>query len=189
MQGAQLVWSPVWSEGIGMIAYIGLGANLHSERFGPPKTTLAAALDLLSDHGLRLGACSGWWESAPVPASDQPWFINAVVRLDAAPPAGPLLELLHRLEADLGRVRSVPNAPRAADLDLLDAGGQLSAPDGWPTLPHPRLHERAFVLMPLKEIAPDWQHPESGAPIDALLAALPPGQTCRPASDDGAPAS
>ena len=172
-----------------MMSYVALGANLASERYGPPRATLRAALKLLEARGFRVAAGSGWYESAPVPASDQPWFVNAVVRLDDAPAPARLLETLHTLEADLGRVRSVPNAPRAVDLDLIDAGGQVSAPEAWPTLPHPRLHERAFVLMPLQEIAPDWRHPASGRHIDTLLAALPAGQTCRRARDDDGPES
>ena len=166
-----------------------LGANLPSERFGPPRATLQAALDLLGACGLTVANRSSWYESAPVPASDQPWFINAVVRLDDAPEPARLLALLHELEAELGRVRSVANAPRAVDLDLLDADGRVSEAAGWPELPHPRLHERAFVLMPLKEIAPDWRHPANGTHIDALLAALPSGQTCRRAADGDPPES
>lgn len=165
-----------------MMSYVALGANLPSERYGPPRTTLAAALARLEARGLRIAARSSWYESAPVPASDQPWFINAVVGLTDAPEPASLLETLHALEAELGRVRSVPNAPRAVDLDLIDAGGQVSGPAVWPRLPHPRLHERAFVLMPLQEIAPDWRHPASGAHVDTLLAALPTGQTCRRAT-------
>jgi 2-amino-4-hydroxy-6-hydroxymethyldihydropteridine diphosphokinase len=172
-----------------MMSYVALGANLPSERFGPPRATLQAAIEQLRQRGLTVRACSSWYESAPVPASDQPWFINAVVRLDAAPEPARLLETLHELEAALGRVRSLQNAPRAVDLDLIDAGGRVSAPDDWPVLPHPRLHERAFVLMPLQEIAPDWRHPRSGTHIDALLAALPSGQTCRKAADRDPPES
>ena len=162
-----------------MPSYVALGANLPSERFGPPRVTLSRALDMLADRGLAIGARSSWYESAPVPASDQPWFVNAVVRLDRAPEPAPLLEILHELERELGRVRSIRNAPRAVDLDLIDAEGHVHADDSWPLLPHPRLHERAFVLMPLKEIAPDWRHPRCGTPINALIAALPEGQTCR----------
>ncbi|MBK1698011.1 2-amino-4-hydroxy-6-hydroxymethyldihydropteridine diphosphokinase [Rhodovibrio salinarum] len=165
------------------MSYIALGANLASERFGPPKATLTAALALMAERGLPVAARSSWYESAPVPMSDQPWFINAVVRLDATPDPGPLLETLHALEAELGRVRSIANAPRAVDLDLIDAGGRVSASDDWPVLPHPRLHARAFVLMPLKEIAPDWRHPATGTHIDTLLAALPADQSCRKIPD------
>ncbi|MBK1668068.1 2-amino-4-hydroxy-6-hydroxymethyldihydropteridine diphosphokinase [Rhodovibrio sodomensis] len=172
-----------------MMSYVALGANLPSDRFGPPRATLHAAIAQLRQRGLTVGARSSWYASAPVPASDQPWFINAVVRLDDVLEPAWLLETLHALEAALGRVRSVRNAPRAVDLDLIDAGGRVSAPDDWPVLPHPRLHARAFVLMPLKEVAPDWRDPRSGTHIDALLAALPPGQTCRRAADGEPPES
>lgn len=172
-----------------MMSYVALGANLPSERFGPPRATLRAALDLLNDRGVAVAQRSSWYESAPVPASDQPWFINAVILMDDAPEPARLMETLHDVEAALGRVRSVPNAPRAVDLDLIDAGGQITGANQWPVLPHPRLHERAFVLMPLKEIAPDWRHPKSGTHIDTLLASLPSGQTCRRASDAEPPES
>jgi 2-amino-4-hydroxy-6-hydroxymethyldihydropteridine diphosphokinase len=163
-----------------MTTFIALGANLPSERFGPPRATLEAALDLLAARDLPVARRSRWYESAPVPASDQPWFVNGVAQLTEVPTPAETLRRLHDIEAELGRVRSVANAPRAVDLDLIDAGGRLSAPDAWPRLPHPRLHERAFVLLPLAELAPDWRHPETGQSIDALIARLPAGQTCRP---------
>ena len=159
--------------------YIALGANLPSERHGPPKRTLAAALAQLPYHGVQVAARSGWYASAPVPAGDQPWFVNAVARVESDLSPADLLRALHAVEAELGRVRSVPNAPRAADLDLLDAGGAVSAPDGWPRLPHPRMHVRAFVLMPLAELAPDWRHPTVGRSAAELLAAVPADQVCR----------
>lgn len=84
------------------------------------------------------------------------------------------MELLHGLEAFFGRARSVRNAPRTLDLDLIDHGGQIRAGgEGELVLPHPRAHMRAFVLLPLKEIAPRWRHPASGERIDRLVAALP----------------
>jgi 2-amino-4-hydroxy-6-hydroxymethyldihydropteridine diphosphokinase len=168
-----------------MPIFVALGANLPSERFGPPRDTLDAALDLLSARGFRVRARSSWYESAPVPASDQPWFVNAVAQLDAAGPPAETLNALHRLEAELGRVRSVRNAARAVDLDLLDVAGQVTASDAWPRLPHPRLHERAFVLMPLAEIAPDWRHPTLGRSARQLLDELDGTQTCRPLARSG----
>lgn len=170
---------------LAMVSYVALGANLPSERFGPPRATLCRALDTLVHRGVAIRARSGWYESAPVPASDQPWFVNAVIEIGDVRDPARLLTILHEVEASLGRVRSVRNAPRAVDLDLIDANGRVSPADGWPALPHPRLHQRAFVLMPLKEIAPDWRHPESGRHIDSLLAGLPDGQSCRRASAHG----
>jgi 2-amino-4-hydroxy-6-hydroxymethyldihydropteridine diphosphokinase len=159
---------------------LALGANLPSERFGPPRETLEAGLGLLSERGVRVADRASWFESAPLPAADQPWFLNTVVRVETALPPGPLLDTLHAVEAALGRVRSVPNAPRAADFDLLDVDGRITGPHDWPRLPHPRMHQRAFVLMPLAELAPDWRHPVFGRGAAALLAALPADQICRP---------
>ena len=158
--------------------FIGLGANLPS-RAGAPQATLDAALADLERAGVRILARSGWWETAPVPVSDQPWFINAVAAVETALGPADLLALLHRIEADYGRERLMVNGARTLDLDLLAYGGIVNPGPESPILPHPRLHQRAFVLRPLAELAPDWVHPVSGQPIAALLAALDPGQESR----------
>lgn len=157
---------------------IGLGANLDSPRHGPPVATLETALAALAAEGATVAARSGWWRSAPVPVSGQPWFVNGVARLETALGPVDLLALLHRIEAEFGRVRSVPNAPRVLDLDLLDYDGRVR--DEAPVLPHPRMHERAFVLLPLQDVAPGWRHPVSGLGLEALIAALPAGQRIEP---------
>lgn len=161
--------------------YIGLGANLSNPVHGAPLQTLAAAVRALEVAGFTIVRRSPWYESAPIPASDQPWFVNGVVEIgsDLAPEA--LLQSLHRVETAFGRVRSEPNAPRTLDLDLLDYSGIIRTGDIPPILPHPRLSDRAFVLLPLRDIAPDWRHPVSGIAIGALIAALPPGQQIRKA--------
>jgi len=164
------------------VILIGLGANLPS-RFGTAAATLTAALEALGGEGIRVAACSPWYESAPVPASDQPWFVNGVAALATALPPADLLRKLHAIEQDFERVRSVPNAARTIDLDLLDYEGQVS--EGWPVLPHPRLHERAFVLRPLLDIAPGWRHPGFGDDAGALLARVGPEQIVRPLDSNG----
>lgn len=157
--------------------YIGLGANLPHPQFGPPKATLERALDALRGRGIELRRVSPWYRTAPVPASDQPWYINAVAEISASLPADRLLAVLHAVEEAFGRVRSVPNAPRLIDLDLLDFRGEIAGGGpGKATLPHPRMIGRAFVLRPLADLAPDWRHPETGTPISALVAALPGNQ-------------
>ncbi|SDF80304.1 2-amino-4-hydroxy-6-hydroxymethyldihydropteridinediphosphokinase [Limimonas halophila] len=160
---------------------IGLGANLPSAH-GGPRDTLMVALDRLARRGLPVGARSRWYRSAPVPPSGQPWFVNGVAQLDTAWPAGEVLRALHAVEAELGRVRSDTERwpPRAVDLDLLDHDGAVTAEDDWPCLPHPRLHERAFVLAPLAELAPEWRHPVGGGTAAELLACLPGDQICEP---------
>ena len=156
---------------------IGLGANLPS-RFGPPRETLEAALQSLRDRNITITRRSRYWRSAPVPISDQPWYLNGVVAVATRLAPGDLLMQLHHIEADFGRVRGVRDAPRLIDLDILAYGRRRSAEA--PILPHPRMADRAFVLLPLAEIAPDWRHPESGKGVAQLIADLPPGQQIEP---------
>lgn len=153
---------------------IGIGGNLDS-RFGGPRESCAAALVALAAHGLRPLRQSRFWRSAPVPISDQPWFVNAVAAVDCDLPPHGLLAVLADIEESFGRRRSVANAARTLDLDLLDYRGWLLETDRL-TLPHPRLHDRAFVLLPLADIAPDWRHPRSHTRLPDLIARLPPGQ-------------
>jgi|SRR5580658_427779 2-amino-4-hydroxy-6-hydroxymethyldihydropteridine diphosphokinase len=156
---------------------VGLGANLPSPVHGAPLATLAAALNALRARGIEVVQRSRWYATAPLPVSDQPWYINGVaeVATDLAP--APLLSVLHALEAEFGRVRGTANAPRILDLDLLAHGDRVLT--GWPLLPHPRLHERAFVLLPLRDIAPEWRHPRTGEAIAEMLARLGPEQQSR----------
>jgi 2-amino-4-hydroxy-6-hydroxymethyldihydropteridine diphosphokinase len=158
--------------------FIGIGANLNHPVYGAPRRVLEAALEELGRRGVAVRRVSPWYRTAPVPASDQPWYVNAVAEIATDLPADRLLALLHEVETAFGRVRSVPNAARMIDLDLLDFRGETSkGGPGKATLPHPRMEGRAFVLRPLADLAPDWRHPVSGTPIQALLAALPAGQT------------
>jgi 2-amino-4-hydroxy-6-hydroxymethyldihydropteridine diphosphokinase len=157
--------------------FIALGANLEHPAYGPPRRVLEAALEELGRRGVVLRRVSPWYRTAPVPASDQPWFVNAVAEIatDLGPDA--LLARLHGVEDAFGRVRTVTNAARLIDLDLLDFSGEISAGGpGKATLPHPRMENRAFVLRPLADLEPDWRHPRTGVTISVLLAALPADQ-------------
>lgn len=165
---------------------IGIGANLPHANHGSPIETCEAALAALGKRGVRVVRRSRWYESAPVPPGPQPWFVNGVAAVETALEPGPLLDLLHAVEASFGRVRDEPGGPRVLDLDLLDyRGRRVADPAGGPTVPHPRLAERAFVLLPLAEIAPAWRHPVSRRPVDRLIADLPPGQVARPVEQTG----
>ncbi len=161
---------------------IAIGANLPSPEFGPPRATCEAALQELSRRGLRIVRRSRWFETAPIPASDQPWYVNGVaaVETDLSPEA--LLALLHEVERRFGRERRELNAARILDLDIV-AYGDLVRTDPPPILPHPRMHERAFVLLPLADVAADWRHPVDGRPLSELLRVLPAEQPIRPLAD------
>ena len=157
---------------------IALGANLPSPA-GSPRETLEAALAALEGEGLRIVARSRWWSTAAVPPSDQPRYVNGVARIEASLDPAALLAALHRIEDRFGRRRGEPGAARSLDLDLLDHDGAVrDGAGGGPVLPHPRLHERAFVLRPLAEVAPGWTHPVTGKTVERLIAELP-DQDCR----------
>jgi 2-amino-4-hydroxy-6-hydroxymethyldihydropteridine diphosphokinase len=155
--------------------FVALGANLPSAAYGEPRATLEAALSLLAAENVAVLRRSSWWRSGPQPVSDQPDFINAVVEIDTAMRPADLLQLLHRIESACGRVRNQRWEARALDLDLIDYRGQQDAGrEAGPVLPHPRMAERLFVLLPLQEIAPDWRHPADGRDLAALIAAAHP---------------
>lgn len=159
---------------------IGLGSNLAGEPYGSPREVCVAAMAALEARGLRILSRSSWFRTAPVPASDQPWFVNGVASVATPLDPGELLALLHEVEADFGRVRRVRNEARVLDLDLLAHGDVVADGREGPLLPHPRLHERAFVLLPLAEVAPDWRHPRSGRSVAELIRDLPDGQQVQP---------
>jgi 2-amino-4-hydroxy-6-hydroxymethyldihydropteridine diphosphokinase len=171
------------STGLYYIALIGVGANLPGPDGRPALETCRRAVGMLDGFpGMRLIALSRWFLSEPVPPSGQPPYVNGVAALAADPmttidPAL-LLARLMAVEAACGRQRSVANAARTLDLDIIGIGSLVRAePD--PILPHPRAHLRAFVLAPLNDVAPAWVHPVLGRTAAELLADLPP-QAIRP---------
>jgi len=148
-------------------AYVGLGANL-----GEPARQVARALHELDGiPQTRLLKASSLYRSAPLGYASQPRFVNAVAELETGLAAGQLLEELQAIEARHGRSRSFPNAPRTLDLDLL-LFGESTFETAQLAVPHPRMHERAFVLKPLLEIAPEAMVPGRG-PARALLEGCP----------------
>jgi len=166
--------------------FIGIGGNLLSENFGSTSEILAKALQVI---GIKISAvirCSPLYRSAPVPVTDQSDYVNAVFELSTDIPASDLLNRLHEVEAEFGRVRTVINAARTLDLDLLTYHDHIIEKKGESnlTVPHPRMHERAFVLLPLRDLVPDWVHPVIGKNIDELICVLPAGQRCERLSKD-----
>jgi 2-amino-4-hydroxy-6-hydroxymethyldihydropteridine diphosphokinase len=149
---------------------IALGGNLISDA-GPPEATIAAALAELALRGIRPVRVSPMYASQAWPDPHDPPYANAVARLETSLSPETLMREFEAVEAKFGRIRARPNAPRTLDIDLLDYNGLVRELD--PTLPHPRMETRAFVLIPLGDIAPLWRHPVSGTTIRELIAALP----------------
>ena len=144
-------------------AFVALGSNL-----AEPKTQIKRAFAALTDlPQTQIGAKSALYRTTPVGYAEQPDFFNAVALLETKLAAHDLLQSLLDIERNFGRIRNFRNAPRTLDLDLLLYGDLIVHETGL-TLPHPRMHERAFVLVPLLEIAPDCAIPGKGQAVDWL---------------------
>ncbi len=161
---------------------IGLGANLENKH-GTAEDTLRHSVAILQKNGIDVLKSSNIWKSAPVPISDQPWYRNAVCQVQTHQTPKDLLKTLLEIEGQVGRVRSYKNAPRILDLDIISYNEEHISEEGV-NIPHLKLHERAFVLYPLKEVSPTWVHPVLGVSIDDMIEKLPAGQEieCIPSS-------
>lgn len=177
--------------GFGTEYVVGMGGNLPSES-GSPAATLGAALAELAAAGTMIRAVSRFYVTPCFPAGAGPDYVNAAVRVLASGGPEETLAVLHGIEAKFGRVRDTRWAGRTLDLDLF-AAGDLVVPDAatqtaWRDLPpeeqarraperlilpHPRLQDRGFALIPMRDVAPDWVHPLLGQSVTALCAALP----------------
>ena len=159
---------------------IAIGSNLPHPEFGAPMDVCNAAVGAVGDIGCRILQRSRWFLSAPVPVSEQPDFVNGVISVRTALKPVELLASLHGIEDRFDRLRSVPNAARTLDLDLIAYDNLVNEVAGHPFLPHPRMAGRAFVLYPLRDIAPNWRHPALDLPLAKLIEGLPDDQACHP---------
>ena len=162
---------------------VALGGNLPGD-FKSSEALLEAALAQFPQAGLPVLARSGWWRSAAWPDRRGNEYRNGVAIVEANGPPSAVLEALFAIERSFGRTRGVANAPRTLDLDLIAHGRHVLAGPGL-ILPHPRAHERGFVMGPLAEIAPAWRHPVSGETAQALAAMASVGRDARPVPDQG----
>lgn len=165
---------------------IGIGGNLPTAH-GTVRQTLNHGLSLFPARGIILKALSNWYKTSPLGPPGQNDYINAVCDVNTQLGPEALLAALHDIESALGRTRAEKWGPRVIDLDLLDYRGQITGPvsnakkdrqtykniEKQPlSLPHPHIAERPFVLVPMQDIASNWRHPQTGAPLAAMLARI-----------------
>jgi 2-amino-4-hydroxy-6-hydroxymethyldihydropteridine diphosphokinase len=143
------MWRCEWSAAAVVEALLGFGGNL-----GDPIASIGKALARLEAGGVRVLRRSHFYRTAPWGVTDQPEFVNLCAAAETGLAPGELLALIHRIEAELGRERREPWGPRLIDIDILAYGDETVEEPGL-AIPHPRLAERAFVLVPLAEIAPE----------------------------------
>ena len=154
------------------VVYLSLGSNL-----GNREANLRNAIERLSGVGNPV-AISSFYETEPIDVVSQPWFLNCAVKLDTEKMPRQLITAILSLEQEMGRQRKQGKAPRTIDIDILLFGSSIIQIPSL-TIPHPRMHERRFVLEPLAEIAPDARHPIFKRTIRELREALPAGQTVK----------
>ena len=153
--------------------YLGIGSNLPGS-YASSEALVRQAIARLGQARLRLCAVSPLYRTPPVGPAGQAAYVNACLAVSSNLSPEGLLRSLHAIEAEFGRTRRVKWGPRTLDIDVLDYRGHIR--DQRMVLPHPRIAQRAFVVVPLYDIAPNWRHPLTGVPIETLKKQLPIGE-------------
>lgn len=157
---------------------VALGSNRPGDH-PSSEALLERVVSWFPQAGLPVLARSRWWRSAAWPDPSGQDYRNGVAVVEANGPPSVVLEALFAIEREFGRIRGAPNAPRTLDLDLVAHGRAVLADPGL-ILPHPRAHDRLFVMGPLAEIAPEWRHPVSGRTAAELASSAPIGRDATP---------
>ena len=148
--------------------YIGIGSNLNGKNNETPLQNCKKALVELKKE-VNICKISSWYKSEPIPVSNQPWFINGVIEISTDKSSLDLLEFILSIEKVFGRVRKKKNEARILDLDIIDYKKKILYIKNKLIIPHPRMHERSFVLQPLSELNPKWMHPIKKKGIKELI--------------------
>ena len=148
--------------------YIGIGSNLNGKNNETPLQNCKKALVELKKE-VNICKISSWYKSEPIPVSNQPWFINGVIEISTDKSLLDLLEFILSIEKVFGRVREKKNEARILDLDIIDYKKKILYIKNKLIIPHPRMHERSFVLQPLSELNPKWMHPIKKKGIKELI--------------------
>ena len=155
--------------------YIGIGSNLNGKNNETPLQNCKKALEVIKKE-LNISKLSSWYKSEPVPVSNQPWFVNAVIEISTNKPPLDLLNFILNIEQNFGRIREKKNEARIIDLDIIDYKKKIIYKKNELITPHPRMHKRSFVLLPLNELNPKWVHPIKKKGIQELINNIKDGQ-------------
>ena len=150
---------------------IGVGGNIRSEDGSHPIDIAIKAIDSFKDYSINVIKKSSWYVSEPIPKSNQPNFYNCVVFANTSLNELDTLKSLHNIEIIFGRKRQIVNGPRVIDLDLIDYSNKILE-NQYITIPHPRAHQRKFVMEPLAELEADWVHPILRIDANKILQSL-----------------
>ena len=148
--------------------YIGIGSNLNGKNNETPLQNCKKALVELKKE-VNICKISSWYKSEPIPVSNQPLFINGIIEISTNKSSLDLLEFILSIEKVFGRVREKKNEARILDLDIIDYKKKILYIKNKLIIPHPRMHERSFVLQPLSELNPKWMHPIKKKGIKELI--------------------
>ena len=151
--------------------YIGIGSNLNGKNNETPLQNCKKALEELKKE-VNICKISSWYKSEPIPVSDQSWYINGVVEISTNKSSIDLLEFILNIEEFFGRMRKKKNEARILDLDIIDYKKKILYKKNKLIIPHPRMHQRSFVLQPLQELNPKWIHPIKKKGLKELISNL-----------------